>query len=63
MQMSAEPEGYGYARICHYRRDSGWRDGNACTTHGLRGVLDGAYTGREWLVQVSKLDGPWVVEP
>src|SRR5579859_3106779 len=34
---------------------SGWRDGNACTTGGLRELLTGAYTGREWLIEVSKL--------
>jgi hypothetical protein len=38
---------------------SGWRNGNACTTGGLRDILPSAYTERDWLVQVSKLGGPW----
>ena len=43
----------------------GWRDGNACTTSLLRWNLRGAYTGRDWQVEVwpSTGDGvslcPW----
>jgi hypothetical protein len=36
----------------------GWRDENACTTSGLRGLLRGDYTDRDWLVKVWELDGP-----
>jgi len=37
--------------------DPRWRDGNACTTSRLRRIFGGAYTGREWQGQVSKLEG------
>jgi len=29
-----------------------WRDGNACTTGDLRGILTRAYTGRDWQLEV-----------
>jgi len=37
--------------------ETGWLDENACTTGGLRGILTGAYTGRDWQGLVWKPGG------